>query len=182
MQRITPFTVTPDLAAEHKALADHVVEVFGGIRGPMSVMLHNPELARPVMDIGDYFRGTSLVPAKLRVLAILVAARERKGRYVWAAQVNAARRAGVSEDVIGKIRANADPSAFSTEEREIIDYAQQLMRNQRVEQASFDALEKRYGVQWLLELTTVMSYYGMLSNIVSAFEVDPPADGDRLPV
>jgi hypothetical protein len=41
---------------------------------------------------------------------------------------------------------------------------------------------KRYGQQWLIEMTTVAGYYGMLSAVVNSFEVDPPADGDVLPV
>jgi 4-carboxymuconolactone decarboxylase len=181
MPRIRPISDKSDVAPADQPLAEHVTKVFGGIRGPMSVMLHNPKLAAPVMDIGDYFRTTSLVPAKLRVLAILVAARERQGKYVWAAQVNAARRAGVSEEVIGLIRSKASLDQFAPEERAIIDYAEQLMRTNRIDQASFDVLKNRYGDAWLIELTTVMSYYGMLSNIVSAFDVEPPADGDRLP-
>jgi len=181
MPRIKLISDKSDVPAADHALAEHVMKVFGGIRGPMSVMLHNPKLAAPVMGIGDYFRTGSVVPAKLRVLAILVAARERQGNYVWAAQVNAARRAGVSEEVIALIRAGASLDKFAPEERAIIAYAEQLMRTNRIDQQSFDALKNRYGDAWLIELTTVMSYYGMLSNIVSAFEVESPGDGDRLP-
>ena len=45
-----------------------------------------------------------------------------------------------------------------------------------------DALKNRYGVQWLIEMTAVAGYYGMLSTVVNSFEVDPPEDGDVLPV
>jgi hypothetical protein len=55
------------------------------------------------------------------------------------------------------------------------------MRTNRVEQQTFDALKGRHGVQWLIELTVAMCYYGMLSGIVSAFEVPAPSGGDPLP-
>jgi 4-carboxymuconolactone decarboxylase len=181
MPRIDTINSAADVAAEHKPLAEHVMKVFGGIRGPMSVMMHNPALAKPLMDIGDYFRERSVVPGKLRILAVLVAARERQGAYVWAAQVNAARRAGIAEATIDLIRKRAGLDKFSPEEREIVAYAEQLMRTNRAEQTTFDALKKRYGVDWLIELTTVMTYYAMLSNVVSAFEVAVPAEGDKLP-
>ena len=181
MPRINTINGKADLPAEYHALADHVLKVFGGIRGPMSVLMHNPKLAQPLMDVGDYFRDQSVVPPKLRILAILIAARERQGAYVWAAQVNAARRAGISEETIGRIRSRAALSSYTPEEREIIAYAEQLMQSNRVEQATFDALKSRYGPAWLIELTTAMTYYAMLSKVVSAFEVAVPAEGDKLP-
>ena len=46
---------------------------------------------------------------------------------------------------------------------------------------SFDALLKRHGAQWLLELTAGASYYGILCSVVNAFEVAAPPDGDKLP-
>jgi alkylhydroperoxidase family enzyme len=113
--------------------------------------------------------------------AILVAARERQGAYVWAAQVNAARRGGVGEEAIDVIRARQDPARLSVEEREIVTYAEQLIRNNCVDQAAFEALKNRHGVQWLVELTAAMNYYSILCGIVNAFEVAAPPDGDKLP-
>jgi len=107
--------------------------------------------------------------------------REREAAYVWSAQVGAARRAGVREEAIDLIRAKGDPSALPVEEREIVAYTRQLMRTNRVDQAAFDALQKRYGAQWVLELTAAANYFALLSGVVNAFEVPAPPDGDRLP-
>jgi hypothetical protein len=40
-------------------------------------------------------------------------------------------------------------------------------------------LQKRHGTKWLVELTTIMSFYGALSGVVNAFEVPAPDGGDR---
>jgi 4-carboxymuconolactone decarboxylase len=181
MPRVAPITGKADVPAEHHAVVDGVLKVFGQVRGPFSVLLHSPKLAQRMLSLGDFYREESIVEPKLRSLAILVAARERQGAYVWAAQVGAARRAGVREEAIDLIRAKADPGKFPLEEREIVTYAEQLMRTNRVDQAAFDALRKRYSVQWLVELTAAANYYGLLCGIVSAFEVSPPPDGDKLP-
>jgi 4-carboxymuconolactone decarboxylase len=179
--RITPISAKTDVPGQYHGLVDRVLKTFGGIRGPFSVLLHSPKMAEPLFNVGDYFREQSIVPPKLRVLAILVAARERQGAYVWAAQVNAARRAGVSDATLSLIRSRADIGKYSAEERDIIAYAEQLMRTNRTEQATFDALKDRYGVQWLLELTAATAYYAALSNVVSSFDVAAPEDGDKLP-
>jgi 4-carboxymuconolactone decarboxylase len=134
MPRITPVSAKPDVPAEHHVLVDKVLKVFGGIRGPFSVLLHSPKMAGPVFDLGDYFREQSVVEPRARSVGVLIAARERQGVYVWGAQVNAARRNGVPEEVIDLIRQRADPSRYPAGDREVVAYVEQLMRTTRVEQ------------------------------------------------
>jgi alkylhydroperoxidase family enzyme len=87
----------------------------------------------------------------------------------------------VREEVIDLIRAKGDPATLPAEERDIVSYARQLIRTNRVDQAAFDTLKNRYGVQWLVELTAAANYFAFLSGIVNAFEVPAPPDGDRMP-
>ncbi len=181
MPRLAPVTGKSDVPAEHHKVVDAVVEVFGGVRGPFSMLLHSPKLAERVLGLVKFFRDESVVEGRLRSVAILAAVREREAAYVWAAQVGAARRAGVREEVIDLLRAKGDPAALPAEEREIVTYTRQLMRKNRVDQAAFDALNKRHGAQWLVELTAAANYFALLSGVVNAFEVAAPADGDKLP-
>ena len=181
MPRVAPITGKSDVPAEHHAVVDAVVRVFGNVRGPFSMLLHSPKLAERMLPLVTFFRDESIVAPQLRSVAILSAVREREAAYVWAAQVGAARRNGVREEVIDLLRAKDDPGALPVDEREIVTYTRQLMRTNRVEQAVFDALRNRHGVQWLLELTAVANYFAMISGVVNAFEVAAPPDGDRLP-
>ena len=181
MPRVAPITGKSDVPAEHHAVVDAVVKVFGSVRGPFSVLLHSPKLAAQLIPLVPFIHHECIVEGKLRSIAILAATREYQAAYVWAAQVAAARRNGVREELIDLIRAKADPGKLPVEEREIVTYARQLQRTNRVDQATFDALRNRYGVQWLVELTAVMGYFGMVSGIANAFEVAAPPDGDKLP-
>ena len=181
MPRVTPVTGKADVPAEHHAVVDAVVKVFGGVRGPFSVLLHSPKLAERILPLVTFFRDDSVVDAKLRSVAILTAVREREAAYVWSAQVAAARRNGVGDEVIDLIRAKGDPAKLPAEEREIVTYTRQLMRTNRIDQAVFDALRKRHNEQWLVELTAAANYFAFLSGVVNAFEVAAPPDGDKLP-
>ena len=143
MPRVAPITGKSDVPAEHHAVVDGVLKTFGQVRGPFSMLLHSPELAERILSIVNFYRDSSVVEQKLRSLAILVAVREREAAYVWAAQVAAAKRAGVREEVI-------------------------------------DALQKRYGTKWLVELTAAANYFGLLCGIVNAFEVPAAPDGDKI--
>jgi 4-carboxymuconolactone decarboxylase len=181
MPRVAPITGKSDVPAQYHGVVDEVLKVFGNVRGPFSMLLHSPRLAERMLSIGNFYRDDSIVAGKDRSLAILVGVRERQGAYVWSAQVNAARRAGVREEAIEVIRKKGDAGKLTAEEREIITYAEQLFRKNRVEQPAFDALLKRHGQQWLLELTAGAAYYGILCAVVNAFEVPAPPDGDKLP-
>src|SRR4029450_4952608 len=150
MPRVTPISGKSDVPAEHHAVVDAVTKVFGGVRGPFSMLLHSPKLAERVLGLVTYFRDESIVEPKLRSVAILSAVREREAAYVWAAQVAAARRNGVGEESIDLLRAKGDPGKLPAEEREIVTYIWQLMRTNRSDQATFDALKNRHGVRWLV--------------------------------
>src|SRR2546425_5179588 len=182
MPRVAPVTGKADVPAEHHAVVDAVVKVFGGVRGPFSMLLHSPKLAERVLGLVTFFRDESVTEPNLRSVAILAAVREREAAYVWSAQVGAARRDGVSEDIIDLLRAKADPGKLPPEEREIVTYVRQLMRTNRIDQAAFDALKKRHSVQWLGERTTAANHFSLLSGRVHAVPVAAPPDGDKLPV
>lgn len=181
MPRIAPITGKADVSGEHQAVVDMVVKVFGSVRGPFSMLLHSPKLAERVLGLVTFFRDESIVEPPLRSVAILTAVREREAAYVWAAQVGAARRNGVREEVIDLIRNKGDATRLPETERAIVTYIRQLMRTNRVDEAAFEALKTRHSTQWLVELTAAANYFALLSGIVNAFEVPAPPDGDKLP-
>ena len=181
MPRVAPITGKSDVPAEHHAVVDQVLAVFGNVRGPFSMLLHSPKLAQRMLGLVSFFRDESVVEPKLRSVAILTAVREREAAYVWSAQVGAARRNGMPDEIIDLLRAKGDVGKLPSPEREIATYVRQLMRTNRVDQATFDALLSRHDAQWLVELTAAANYFALLSGVVNAFEVAAPADGDKLP-
>ena len=180
MPRVTPIAAKNDVPAEHHAVVDGVLKTFGRIRGPYSMLLHTPLLAKHFLGVVNFMREESIVDAKSLVLAALTAASERGGYYVWAAQAEGARKIGVREEAIELIRAKGDPARLPEDERQVVAFAQQLMRTSNVDRPTFDALQKRHGTQWMVELTAMTGYFGALCNIVTTFDVPVPEDGDKL--
>ena len=141
MPRLTPISDKSAVAPEHHAVVDAVQKVFGNVRGPFSMLLHSPRLAEKLLPLVLFFREESVVDAKLRSVAILTAVREREAAYVWSAQVGAAKRNGLRDEVIDLLRAKGDPGKLPDEEREIVTYVRQLMRTNRVDQAARRAVD-----------------------------------------
>ena len=181
MPRVAPITGKDDVPAEHHAIVDDVLGVFGQVRGPFSMLLHSPTLASKMLQFVKFNRDESIVEPQLRSIAILAAVREKEAAYVWAAQVGAARRAGLPEATIDILRAKAEPTALPQDEQDIVAFVRQLLRNNKVDHSVFDALQKRHGTQWLVEVTAIANYFAGLSGIVNAFEVPAPPEGDKLP-
>jgi 4-carboxymuconolactone decarboxylase len=179
MARVPQITGKADVPAAHQHVVDQVLEVFGRVRGPFSVLLHSPELAERLLPMVPFSRQVTVVEAPLRFVGILATVREKDAAYVWAAQVNVARQSGLSEASIDVLRAKGDIGALPPEQRDVATYARQLVLTNKVDQSVFDTLQKRHGTKWLVELTAIMSFYGALCGVVNAFEVPAPDDGDR---
>jgi 4-carboxymuconolactone decarboxylase len=161
---------------------DEVLKTFGALRGPHSILLLSPKADSYALALGNYFRHESQVKSPLKELAIITGVRERDALYVWAAQVDAGRRGGLSEEAIAVVKERRDPSSLPVEQAEIVNYVRQLFQKNRVDQATFDALKNRHGIPWLVEMTTLVGYYAMLGGVVNAFEVEPNPGADILPV
>jgi len=179
MARVPQIAGKADVPESHQYVVDQVLEVFGRVRGPFSILLHSPELARRLLPMVPFNRETTVVEAPLRLVGILATVREKDAFYVWAAQVRSARDNGLSEASIDVLRAKGDVNALPPGERDVALYARQLALTNRVGQAVFDTLQKRHGTKWLVELTAIMGFYGALCGVVNAFEVPAPDDGDR---
>ena len=180
MPRIPAITDKSQLAPEHQHVYDDVLKVYGDIRGPWTMLLHSPKLTSKVLPITPFLWNETTIEGKLRSVGILAAVREREARYVWAAQVGQARKNGVREEVIDLLRAGGEAGKLPEPERHIVNYVRQLARSNRVDPKTFDVLRKRFGAQWLVELTACIGYFGLVSGIANAFEVPVPENGDKL--
>ena len=100
MPRVPPINGKADVPPAHHAVVDGVVQVFGNVRGPFSMLLHSPKLAERILPLVTFFRDESVGGgAELpRPSPSLPRCASGEAAYVWAAQVAAARRNGVSLD------------------------------------------------------------------------------------
>lgn len=180
MPRLPLMNSTAGLPPAQKSVAEAVLKVFGHIRGPFSVLLHSPRLAEQLLPLVTFVRDGNIVEPRLRFVGILTAVRESRAEYVWAAQVEQARKNGIREELIDAIREDRAPTALSPDEGEVMTYVRDLLRTKRIPAPVFQTLERKYSPQWLVELTAIVNFFAFVSGICNAFEVPPPAGGDSL--
>src|SRR5579884_2583656 len=97
MPRIPTVSERSQLPEDQRHIWDAIVASRGSVRGPFPVMLHSAELAGRTAHVGAFVRFESSLPAEVRELAAMCAARLLDCDYEYAAHHNAARAEGVSE-------------------------------------------------------------------------------------
>ena len=181
MARLPSITSKDQVAAKDRDTFDSIVASRGAVQGPFTMFLHSPEVAGRVADLGAYVRFEGSLDMKVRVLAAMTVAREFEAMYVWGAQTGGARRLSVPEETITAIRDNHS-RGVPAEDAQIIDFTRQLLRRHRVDDATFKAMQSRFGNDELVQLTTAIGYYTLLSMTVNACELEPAAGAEVLKV
>ena len=110
----------------------------------------------------------------------IVTAREHDCPYVWASHAAAARREGVSDATITRVRDHGDTATLAPDEADTVDFTRQVLRNHRVTQTLFDRLRDAHGVPWLVELTALIGHYRVITATLNAFEVAPATGAEQL--
>jgi 4-carboxymuconolactone decarboxylase len=172
------------LKPEEQPLFDEIVASRGGVRGPYGMLLHSPQLASRVAATGAYVRFDSdFLPNALKEVAILATAREIESQYEFTAHARLAREAGVSEDTISAIAQGTAPLGLSGDEETVARYVQELLRDHKITDATFNAVKDRFGVQETVELTGLIGHYVLVGQVLAAFEVElAPGVAPELPL
>ena len=179
MARIRPIGSKTELSPEHRPVYDEIAASRGRVVGPFAVLLHSPELAQKVGQLGAFVRYGSDVPDSVRELATCTVGRELDALYVWSSHVDLARKAGVAEATLSAVKAGRPVEG---EHQDVILYVQALVREHRAPEALFQRLQSRFGSKGMLELTATVGYYSMMAAVLNGFEVEPEAGADILPV
>src|SRR3954454_23034922 len=181
MARLPYITNRDQVAAKYNAAFAAIVASRGAVQGPFTMFLHSPELAGRVAHVGAYVRFEGSLDMRVRVLAAMTVAREFEALYVWGAQTGGARRLGVPEATITAIRENHS-RGVPPEDAQIVDFTRQLLRKHRVDDATFKAVQARFGNDELVQLTGAIGYYSLLCMTVNTAEVEPAANAEVLKV
>src|SRR3954463_4310167 len=157
MARLKPITSADQVAPADRGIAEKVIKSRGAIQGPFTMLLHCPELAEHMVNVGGYVRFEGSLDKRVRVLAAMVVAREFETLYVWGAQTGGARRQNVPESTIDAIRANHS-RGIPPEDAQIVDFTRELIRKHRVSDATASALQARFGDEQFIELAGTIGY------------------------
>ena len=167
MARIDLITERSDeLSPEQRETFDWVVESRGKMIRPFEVLLHTPEIARSVAELGGKLRFGSAVPDHDRELAILTVGVTHGCAFVWDSHVELARNHGVRDEVLEHLQGRS--GELTEDEAAVVGFVRELCSNSAVSDERFEQLRSRYGDEVTVEMCALVGYYTMLGYTMSA--------------
>ncbi len=142
--------------------------------GPMSMLRHSPEMARRAIPLYQYVRNESSLPETVRELAMLTAARAADCPYMWNRHAAAARKSGLDNALVDALRDRQPLPPMSAAESAVVRLGTEFFQTRRISRDTFDLALAQFGLQGLVELTTLMGFYAMLAFTANAVELDLP--------
>jgi 4-carboxymuconolactone decarboxylase len=149
--------------------------------GPFRAWLHSPVLADRLQKLGEYVRFDNVLPRRLSEFAILITARHWTAQFEWYAHHKLALAAGLDPAIAAAIAEDREPPALQADERAVYDFATQLHRTGRVDDAAYGAAVAAFGEQGVVDLIALCGYYTIVAMTLNVAEVDLPP-GEPLPL
>ena len=166
-QRFPKLTPEQMTAAQREVAAEITAGPRGEVRGPFIALLHNPELAGKLQKLGEHLRWKGKLPPKLKELAELVTARRGTCQHEGVMHSKLALEGGLSREAVDAIAANTEPKNLSQEEKAVYDFCREVHATGRAGDATFAAIEKRFGLDGALELIALNGYYTLMAMVLN---------------
>ncbi len=168
-----PFVTREDLPESERHIYDEAAKSRGSteIGRAFQELMSSPEAATRVMAVGTYLRFQSKLPDTIRELVSMTAAREMNCDFEQTAHKNLSRKAGVSEASITAVENGKAPAGLQPEEASVITYTLELLREHRVKDETFNTVHKQLGTKNLVDLTTLIGYYALVSLTFNAVDL-----------
>ena len=173
-ERLPPIPEQEQTPAQKKSVTALVSGSRRDVRGPFIALLRSPALLDRVHPVGEYLRFRSVVPSKLRELAILATARFWQQTYEWHAHLTGAIEAGLSQATLDHLIRDSDGTGLADDERIVIGFCRELHRGHAVSDLSYEAAKNLLGEDGVVELCGLCGYYGLLAMVMNVARTSLP--------
>jgi alkylhydroperoxidase family enzyme len=144
--------------------------------GPAVVWLARPPLGLAVERLGAAVRFESLFTPRQREIATLLVANHHDSAFERYAHERLARTAGLSDDEVAALATGTPPPLTDEVEQTVAATTVLLLETGQLTDADYDAAVRVLGVERLVELVTLVGYYGLLALQLRVFQIAPPSD------
>jgi 4-carboxymuconolactone decarboxylase len=178
-----PIVGQEDLDAEQKALWDYILKgprgasLSGTIKslpGPFNPWMQIPSFGKLAAEMGERLRFRSVLPGKLRELAILTTGVHWKAEFEFWAHARAARAEGLPDSVIDALQKGTAVPYEDDLQRLIHTAAKDLLETGQPRIHLAEELADKLGWPAVVELVALVGFYCMVSFTLRAFDVPLP--------
>ncbi len=169
-----PFAQRDNMTPDGQKAWDEIEGTRGGVARNYAALLNNPEAARHMAILGGYARFETPLDLRVKTLAVLTAAREASGHYVWTVNQRAAKEANISDEIVAAIHEYRAPAGLDAKDAVVVQFVLELLRQHRISDSSYQALQSQVGDAGIIDVLVVVGYYHSLAHSLQALEVELP--------
>ncbi len=169
-----PFATRENMNAAGQAVWDDIQTSRGGVQRNYAALLNNPQAAGAFAGLGGYVRFETALDPRVKAVAILTAAREAGGHYVWTVNQRGAKEANLSDELIAAIREFRAPAGLAANDATVVQFVLELLRQHRISDATFEAMRAIVGDAGIVDVLVVVAYYHGLAHSLQALQVELP--------
>ena len=136
------------------------------------VMANSPEVGRAFLRLGNRILLKNSIDPRLRELAILRVGDLAKANYEFTQHVPIARRVGVTDEQIEALPSWSTADCFNDQERSVLQYTDEVAEKIRATDATFEKIKTFLSDRQIVDLTTTIGYYGMVSRILESLQIE----------
>lgn len=135
-----------------------------------ATLARHPGLFRKWLPFGGKLLAGKL-PARERELLILRTGWRCRAEYEWAQHVPIARRAGLTDEEIERVKAGPDAPGWDRFDAVLLRAADELKDDSCITDATWSALAERYDERELIEVPMVVGHYLLVSGVLNSLGV-----------
>ncbi|HMM15106.1 MAG TPA: carboxymuconolactone decarboxylase family protein [Parvibaculum sp.] len=133
---------------------------------------HSGDMLDAFVKLGNAILVFSKLDPILREIAIVRVGVLRGSTYEVHQHERISRQLGMSEEKIRAIHEGPEAAAFNEMERLVMRFTDDIVKNTRASDATFDPLAAKLSHRELQELVVTIGYYTMVSCFLETFDVD----------
>jgi 4-carboxymuconolactone decarboxylase len=176
--RLPPIAEAQQTPAQRKSVAAMVSGSRRDVRGPFIPLLRSPPLLDRVHPLGEYLRFRSVIPAKLRELAILSTSRFWQQTYEWHVHLRIALEAGLSVAIVDQLAAGGEVTGLGEDEQIVHEFCQDLHRTHAVGDSCYERAKALLGEDGVVELCGLCGYYTLLAMVMNVARTPLPPQAE----
>lgn len=152
-------------------LVQRITKERGKVFNLYAMLLNSPSIAEGWLAFLTAVRQKASLSGRIRELLIMRVAVLNRADYEFAQHLPFALRDGFTEQQMEDLKDDKFDS-FSDKEKAAIAYCDEMTRNIRVQESTFQALKSHFNTQELVEITATVGAYNLVSRFLEAIEID----------
>jgi len=133
---------------------------------------HSGEMLDSFIKLGNSILVHGDLDPVLREIAIVRTGILRGSKYEVYQHEAISRRMGMSDELIAAIHEGPEAAAFDEMQRLIMRFTDDVVKNTRASDATFNPLAEKLSYKELQELVITIGFYTLVSNFLETFDVD----------